>query len=327
MLEGKGGIEMAKKTLYGLLKFPVAFSSELDTAFKGEFVFNENLRIIETPQLIRESAIPHLFLPLSYWEKDTFKRSSQCIAYTYDWESLESDSKEDPLKKMFMLRTESHEFPMSLPILGIIKHRINLFPSHIIVTEEPEMTPWVVKKIDIPLYEDYGLEPDGFMKLIPSINEVENISIVLPEFEKTVQSSKRFSTAIRLFERALLEHSKDMALLLLFSVLESLFNTRDDEITHKLRVRISCFLEKDFKNKNTVYKNINSCYETRSKLIHGGNVRYEETDKAFKLMREYVFLVLKQFIENETSRKALGLKTNNYCTEFLRKLDLGEYNP
>ncbi|TKJ42869.1 hypothetical protein CEE36_06280 [candidate division TA06 bacterium B3_TA06] len=270
---------MAKKTLYGLLKFPVVFSPELlpkDTAFKGEFVFNENLKIIQTPQLIRDSAIPHLFLPLSYWEKDTFKRSSQCIAYTYDWESLESDSKEDPLKKMFMLRAESHEFPMSLPILGIIKHRINLFPSHIIVTEEPEMTPWVVKKIDIPLYEDYGLEPDEFMKLIPSINEVENISILLPEFEKTVQSSKRFSTAIRLFERALFEDLSEIALLLLFSVLESLFNISNEEVSHKLRVRVSSFLEKDFEEKNTIYKNIGDCYRARSALVHGSDVSYEK---------------------------------------------------
>lgn len=74
------------------------------------------------------------------------------------------------------------------------------------------------------------------------------------------------------------------------------------ELTHKISVRISKFLEEDFETRKTLYKHIKQIYHIRSSIVHGDSPSFDKTEfkDIFEMNRKIITLLqdsLKRFIE------------------------------
>ena len=77
------------------------------------------------------------------------------------------------------------------------------------------------------------------------------------------------SIAIDRFNLALEERDEKDRIIDLSIALEALFSTGSEDLTHKLRLRISVLVGQDDNESNFLFDFINKAYEIRSKLVHG----------------------------------------------------------
>ncbi len=84
-------------------------------------------------------------------------------------------------------------------------------------------------------------------------------------------------------------------------VLESLFTTDNQEITHKMSERIAFFLEENREKRRILFKRIKKIYKIRSNIVHGTDVSKIINDRSTELsedLERIVQSVVKKVIIN-----------------------------
>ncbi|MGY5147601.1 MAG: hypothetical protein ACW9W4_06355 [Candidatus Nitrosopumilus sp. bin_7KS] len=111
-------------------------------------------------------------------------------------------------------------------------------------------------------------------------------------------ASRRYSSG---FEKT---NQEDILIDMLIAF-EALFFKQGEsgEITHKISVRISKFLEIDFDARKTLFRHVKQIYHIRSAIVHGDSPSFEKTDfrDIFEMNQKITDLLqksLKKFIEN-----------------------------
>ena len=104
-------------------------------------------------------------------------------------------------------------------------------------------------------------------------NEVSQFRILCENFlrysSKRIKQQKFMSIAIDRFNLALEERDEEDRIINLSIALEALFSTGSEDLTYKLRLRISVLVGQDDNESNFLFDFINKAYEIRSKLVHG----------------------------------------------------------
>lgn len=125
-----------------------------------------------------------------------------------------------------------------------------------------------------------GKEPsneDKEKKLLTAVLNLKRISVV--DLDKTKElwsnvevinkNNLRVNTALRLYETAYCERFREFRTLYFAMALESLFATTDAELTFSLALRTTRFLEKNYRNRKEIFKDICISYDIRSRIVHG----------------------------------------------------------
>lgn len=92
-------------------------------------------------------------------------------------------------------------------------------------------------------------------------------------------------------------------LVMFLSVLESLFSTSPQEISHKISERTAFFFEKDSSKRRELYDFIKNIYNIRSKIVHGSQVSRKDIEPPKDKLADLEFfihrLLQKIFTDNE----------------------------
>jgi hypothetical protein len=90
----------------------------------------------------------------------------------------------------------------------------------------------------------------------------------------------RLSVALNSLWVAVFSRYRDQGFLSLTTLLEALFSTGSSEITHTLSERTALLLGKSATERIEIYERVKKLYNTRSKIIHGRQVRKDESGES-----------------------------------------------
>lgn len=105
-------------------------------------------------------------------------------------------------------------------------------------------------------------------------------------------------------------------------VLESLFSTDSQEITHKISERVAWFLAEDGAERRLLYDRMKSIYRVRSKIVHGAEITKLTSDESRELLSDLETLTQRSFrkIMEDEVLFAVFRKNNEKRGEFLTSL-------
>jgi hypothetical protein len=104
-------------------------------------------------------------------------------------------------------------------------------------------------------------------------------------------------------------------------VLESLFSSSPQEITHKLSERVAMFLHGSGRESYSRFKEVKQFYVVRSKIVHGQDIKLRTDDGGMELIESLeivVHLVLKKILaDNKQVEQFNGKKKEEYLTRLV----------
>jgi hypothetical protein len=136
-------------------------------------------------------------------------------------------------------------------------------------------------------------------KLESRLSTIINYSTYL----EIIANDNFLKTAYDFYDDSFFQHNINTKFLLLFSALETFFNTGPNDITFKLSLYTSILIVGDDKLRKKIQKRISDLYAKRSNVAHGKDkgkkdksIKAITEDDEFEL-REYVRLVILRYIE------------------------------
>lgn len=75
------------------------------------------------------------------------------------------------------------------------------------------------------------------------------------------------------------------------SVIESLFSTDNQELSHKLSERIAFFMEHDFARRESLFRYMKRIYTVRSRILHGDDLPSMDKSESFEILADLELLV------------------------------------
>lgn len=333
---------MSIMTYFGLLwpKTRILLGKEEDT-----FTIQPGFSITRTPKELKDFATSGQSgtEALSKFDKETIEKTEWCLAYDYDDPFLDLPMKnmteDEAVHQRNENRKHAREALWRLALIAAFKYHLYLFwpyrcRANINLSNiwfwEPQITPFDDPEKDI---NDFLLGKPFWKKEIAK-EELEAVKEIFIKVNRELNLAGNTQQILRNALNTAREafHEGNMAYqLLLFTIsLEDLFNDGHGDINHKICTRTACFLKKEYEDRNQVYADIKKMYKARSLVSHG-HIRYhrlkqvKSVREARIIVREKVCEVLTKFLENKELWTVFD--TDTAWKEFLRKLDLGEYNP
>lgn len=131
-----------------------------------------------------------------------------------------------------------------------------------------------------------------------SLNEFEEFKTIFKKIRSIFVNKKKISRVLYYLYSGLTLVDWQARFIMLNVVLESLFSTDNQELSHKISERAAFFLEKEAKNREKLFQDVKKIYKTRSKLVHGDVIDKTPEENS-------------QLLNNFRKNNSNGIKKNN----------------
>ncbi len=151
---------------------------------------------------------------------------------------------------------------------------------------------------------------------------------ILPAFAKARRETKaltKFNLGAFHWREGRFQNWMEYRIVSFVAGLEALFSTHAQEVAHQLSERVASFLEQDPLERVRLFKCAKKVYKTRSKIVHGGHVNPEETDRAECRSSQWLRKALLKIVEE--NHLSLYRRSVTYMDDYFAKLVLGATLP
>ena len=142
--------------------------------------------------------------------------------------------------------------------------------------------------------------------------------------KKLSKLEKKILQAIRIFWLSRLSHKTEIRFLMLISAFESLLLTKNDRdyLGKKLSEKVVFLIEKDYKKRIKLYKDMKKYYRKRSRLVHEGNVKISKEDEMAveNIFRRVLFRLLELSKEYSKMEQKSSEKDKEGIEDYINKL-------
>ena len=130
--------------------------------------------------------------------------------------------------------------------------------------------------------------------------DLDALNVVFKGVKSVFDKKKGLRRALYHLSGALYLWFWDARFTMFTAVLESLFSTDAQEITHKISERIAFFLGDTPAERRSLFENVKGIYRTRSRIVHGLDLKAteEETISALAELEELVHQILSRILRD-----------------------------
>jgi hypothetical protein len=230
------------------------------------FDFDETLSIGSLPDFVKEKDFTKL---LSFYQRDILvKRSKLAFIAQYYASSLGDPDPNwhgDSVRSIQDIATE--KIILASIALWIAKPT-TLIHYGIVIHAEENKGQWLLRQAFSPQTQRIH-KNDTNNKLT-----IDDLNIAKELYQDIIKLDRAGSAwiAVRSIFQALSADSWDIRFLILWIAIEALFGT-DTELTYRLSLRLSLFLEGNKNEAIKLYKTIKKIYRDRNKVVHGRGIQ------------------------------------------------------
>ncbi len=157
-----------------------------------------------------------------------------------------------------------------------------------------------------------------------------NTAVMTPSYSTQKYTHNRIFRAMLTLRSARKEAFLPIRISYYVMVLECLFNTGKDEITHKISERTAQYLGGSISNKQDIFKKVKEAYNIRSKFVHGQTLSksehtYEKLVKTSEIIDSFLREILKRVFRDK-KRFDFFLQDNTKLDKYFNEI-LFQDNP
>lgn len=134
-----------------------------------------------------------------------------------------------------------------------------------------------------------------------SLKDFEEFKTVFKKIRSIFDNKKEITRVLYYLYSGLTLSYWQVRFIMLNVVLESLFSTDNQELSHKISERAAFFLEKEAENREKLFQDVKKIYNIRSKLVHGDviNNTPEENSQLLNDLERITQVALKKIINED----------------------------
>ena len=136
-----------------------------------------------------------------------------------------------------------------------------------------------------------------------SVSDLAEFSMIATAVQGIFEQKKALVRSIYYLNGALHMWLWDARFVMFTVVLESLFTTDSQEISHKIAERVAWFLEVEVESRRSLYDRMREIYKIRSKIVHGTEIKGVVGEVSESLMADlelYTQRALKKILADQS---------------------------
>jgi len=281
---------------------------EIDELNKDEILLSKDIFLAKTPEILFNDSLQRI---LSRNDYRLLSDSNYSFIHKYEpQENCHIGTKEAQSRSL-----------QNIALLALwLTKRTFASCSHTFYFREPDD---INKSTLIEPTKNSFVPLESYEKSNYTLSDVEKLKISLEKISRIYCEKDSLIITFYYLITSLRDYEWISRFAMLTTVIESIFSTDSQEISHKISERIAYFLEDTGIKRKEVYDKTKELYAIRSKIVHGSNVSKYIGDISITKLEELEEIVYKSLNKIIFDDKIYEIFTSKRKEEYFKNLILG----